>query len=97
MKLSHLFIISFIFISCSNDYNGNEANDPALIASDFSPNTQGDYWEYNANSNSADLPEMNFSSVDSFPLSSFEQLMKMNNIINRCDSFIFVVFKFLTM
>ena len=70
MKLSHLFIISFIFISCSNNDNGNEPNDPALIASDFSPNTQGDYWEYNANSTSADLPEMNFSSVDSLYITS---------------------------
>ena len=70
MKLSHLFIISFIFISCSNDDNGNEANDPALIASDFSPNTQGNYWEYSANSTSVDLPDMNFSSVDSLYITS---------------------------
>ena len=70
MKLSHLFIISFIFISCSNDDNGYEPNDPALIASDFSPNTQGNYWEYSANSTSVDLPDMNFSSVDSLYITS---------------------------
>ena len=70
MKLSHLLVLSFVFISCSNDENGNEADEPVLTASDFSPNTQGNYWEYNVNSTSVDLPDMNFISVDSLYITS---------------------------
>ena len=70
MKLLQLLLILFIFVSCSNDDNGNGANEPVLMASDFSPNSQGDYWEYKVNSSSIDLPDMNFSSVDSLYVAS---------------------------
>jgi hypothetical protein len=65
MKSPYLFLFLFIFISCSNDDNTNESNEPVLTASDFSPNTQGDYWKYNVNSSSEDLPDMDFNSIDS--------------------------------
>jgi len=65
MKSPYLFLFLFIFISCSNDDNTNESNEPVLTASDFSPNTQGDYWKYNVISSSEDLPDMDFNSIDS--------------------------------
>ena len=62
----------FIFISCSSDDNGsdNGSNTPILTASDFNPNSQDNYWIYNVDSSSADLPEMDFSSIDSLYVAS---------------------------
>ena len=70
MKFLYLFLFLFIFISCSNNDSVSEANEPVLTASIFSPNAEGNYWEYNVNSTSADLPEMDFSSIDSLYIAS---------------------------
>lgn len=70
MKYIYLFLFLFVFVCCSDDDNGNESNDPVLLASDFSPNTQGNYWKYNVNSTSEDLPEMDFESTDSLYIAS---------------------------
>jgi len=70
MKFLYLFLFLFIFISCSNNDSVSEANEPVLTASIFSPNAEGNYWKYNVNSTSADLPEMDFSSIDSLYIAS---------------------------
>ena len=72
MKYLYLFLFIFIFISCSSDDNGsdNGSNTPILTASDFNPNSQDNYWIYNVDSSSADLPEMDFSSIDSLYVAS---------------------------
>ena len=65
MRHLFLFLVLFIFFSCSSEDNESETTDPVLTASDFSPNSEGSYWVYNVDSTSADLPEMDFSSIDS--------------------------------
>ena len=65
MRHLYLFLVLFIFFSCSSEDNESETTDPVLTASDFSPNSEGSYWMYNVDSASADLPEMDFSSIDS--------------------------------
>lgn len=65
MRHLYLFLVLFIFFSCSSEDNESETTDPVLTASDFSPNSEGSYWVYNVDSTSADLPEMDFSSIDS--------------------------------
>ena len=65
MRHLFLFLVLFIFFSCSSEDNESETTDPVLTASDFSPNSEGSYWVYNVDSTSSDLPEMDFSSIDS--------------------------------
>ena len=65
MRHLYLFLVLFIFFSCSSEDNESETTYPVLTASDFSPNSEGSYWMYNVDSASADLPEMDFSSIDS--------------------------------
>ena len=65
MRHLYLFLVLFIFFNCSSEDNESETTDPVLTASDFSPNSEGSYWVYNVDSTSADLPEMDFSSIDS--------------------------------
>lgn len=65
MRHLYLFLVLFIYFSCSSEDNESETTDPVLTASDFSPNSEGSYWVYNVDSTSADLPEMDFSSIDS--------------------------------
>lgn len=65
MRHLYLFLGLFIFFNCSSEDNESETTDPVLTASDFSPNSEGSYWVYNVDSTSADLPEMDFSSIDS--------------------------------
>ena len=65
MRHLYLFLGLFIFLNCSSEDNESETTDPVLTASDFSPNSEGSYWVYNVDSTSADLPEMDFSSIDS--------------------------------
>jgi hypothetical protein len=65
MRHLYLFLGLFIFLNCSSEDNESETTDPVLTASDFSPNSEGSYWMYNVDSASADLPEMDFSSIDS--------------------------------
>ena len=65
MRHLYLFLGLFIFFNCSSEDNESETTYPVLTASDFSPNSEGSYWMYNVDSASADLPEMDFSSIDS--------------------------------
>jgi hypothetical protein len=65
MRHLYLFLVLFIYFNCSSEDNESETTDPVLTASDFSPNSEGSYWVYNVDSTSADLPEMDFSSIDS--------------------------------
>ena len=65
MRHLYLFLGLFIFLNCSSEDNESETTDPVLTASDFSPNSEGSYWVYNVDSTSSDLPEMDFSSIDS--------------------------------
>ena len=65
MRHLYLFLVLFIFFSCSSEDNESETTDPVLTASDFSPNSEGSYWVYNVDSTSSDLPEMDFNSIDS--------------------------------
>ena len=65
MRHLYLFLVLFIFFSCSSEDNESETTDPVLTASDFSPNSEGSYWIYNVDSTSDDLPEMDFTSNDS--------------------------------
>ena len=65
MRHLYLFLGLFIFFNCSSEDNESETTDPVLTASDFSPNSEGSYWVYNVDSTSSDLPEMDFSSIDS--------------------------------
>ena len=65
MRHLYLFLVLFIFFNCSSEDNESETTDPVLTASDFSPNSEGSYWVYNVDSTSSDLPEMDFSSIDS--------------------------------
>ena len=65
MRQLYLFLGLFIFFNCSSEDNESETTYPVLTASDFSPNSEGSYWMYNVDSASADLPEMDFSSIDS--------------------------------
>ena len=65
MRHLYLFLVLFIFFNCSSEDNESETTYPVLTASDFSPNSEGSYWMYNVDSASADLPEMDFSSIDS--------------------------------
>ena len=65
MRHLYLFLVLFIFFNCSSEDNESETTYPVLTASDFSPNSEGSYWVYNVDSTNSDLPEMDFSSIDS--------------------------------
>ena len=61
-KIFFLIVTIFAF-SCSN-----ESVDSSLAennASDFFPNNANSYWKYVVDSNSEDLPDMNFAALDS--------------------------------
>ena len=61
-KIFFLIVTVFAF-SCSN-----ESVDSSLAennASDFFPNNANSYWKYVVDSNSEDLPDMNFTALDS--------------------------------
>lgn len=61
-KIFFLIVTVFAF-SCSN-----ESVDSSLAennASDFFPNNTNSYWKYVVDSNSEDLPDMNFAALDS--------------------------------
>ena len=61
-KIYFLIVTVFAF-SCSN-----ESVDSSLAennASDFFPNNANSYWKYVVDSNSEDLPDMNFAALDS--------------------------------
>ena len=64
MNSKILFLIVTVFaFSCSN-----ESVDSSLAennASDFFPNNANSYWKYVVDSNSEDLPDMNFAALDS--------------------------------
>ena len=61
-KIFFLIVTVFAF-SCSN-----ESVDSSVAennASDFFPNNTNTYWKYVVDSNSEDLPDMNFTALDS--------------------------------
>ena len=64
MNSKFFFLIVTVFaFSCSN-----ESVDSSLAennASDFFPNNANSYWKYVVDSNSEDLPDMNFAALDS--------------------------------
>ena len=89
MRHSYLFLVLFIFFSCSSEDNESETTDPVLTASDFSPNSEGSYWVYNVDSTSSDLPEMDFSSIDSLYIvstSNAAYILEANNGIGADGS-----------
>ena len=89
MRHLYLFLVLFIFFSCSSEDNESETTDPVLTASDFSPNSEGSYWMYNVDSTSSDLPEMDFSSIDSLYIvstSNAAYILEANNGIGADGS-----------
>lgn len=74
MKNAIYLFIGFVFIlSCDDeayDSNMDNSND---ITSDFSPSGDNDYWIYDIESSSTDVPEMNFTATDSIYLSSVDE------------------------
>ena len=89
MRHLYLFLVLFIFFSCSSEDNESETTDPVLTASDFSPNSEGSYWVYNVDSTSSDLPEMDFSSIDSLYIvstSNAAYILEANNGIGADGS-----------
>ena len=74
MKNAIYLFIGFVFIlSCDDeayDSNMDNSND---ITSDFSPSGGNDYWIYDVESSSTDVPEMNFTATDSIYLSSVDE------------------------
>ena len=89
MRHLYLLLVLFIFFSCSSEDNESETTDPVLTASDFSPNSEGSYWVYNVDSTSSDLPEMDFSSIDSLYIvstSNAAYILEANNGIGADGS-----------
>jgi len=89
MRHLYLFLVLFIYFSCSSEDNESETTDPVLTASDFSPNSEGSYWVYNVDSTSSDLPEMDFSSIDSLYIvstSNAAYILEANNGIGADGS-----------
>jgi len=89
MRHLYLFLVLFIFFNCSSEDNESETTDPVLTASDFSPNSEGSYWLYNVDSTSSDLPEMDFSSIDSLYIvstSNAAYILEANNGIGADGS-----------
>jgi len=89
MRHLYLFLVLFIFFSCSSEDNESETTDPVLTASDFSPNSEGSYWVYNVDSTSSDLPEMDFNSIDSLYIvstSNAAYILEANNGIGADGS-----------
>jgi hypothetical protein len=89
MRHLYLFLGLFIFFNCSSEDNESETTDPVLTASDFSPNSEGSYWLYNVDSTSSDLPEMDFSSIDSLYIvstSNAAYILEANNGIGADGS-----------
>ena len=89
MRHLYLFLGLFIFFNCSSEDNESETTDPVLTASDFSPNSEGSYWVYNVDSTSSDLPEMDFSSIDSLYIvstSNAAYILEANNGIGADGS-----------
>ena len=89
MRHLYLFLVLFIYFSCSSEDNESETTDPVLTASDFSPNSEGSYWVYNVDSTSSDLPEMDFNSIDSLYIvstSNAAYILEANNGIGADGS-----------
>lgn len=57
-------ILTFLYLSCSGSESVNSSEDENN-ASDFFPNNANSYWKYVVDSNSEDLPDMNFAALDS--------------------------------
>ena len=65
---SILFLFALSIISCSNETYEDEdidVTDPETSPTTYVPNTLGDYWVYDVERTSPDIPEMNFTGSDS--------------------------------
>ena len=61
-KIFLLFVTVFI-LSCSDESSDSAAADNNAV--DFFPNNTNNYWKYVVDSNSEDLPDMDFTALDS--------------------------------
>ena len=65
---SILFLFALSIVSCSNETYEDEdidVTDPETSPTTYVPNTLGDYWVYDVERTSPDIPEMNFTGSDS--------------------------------
>ena len=65
---SILFLFALSIVSCSNETYEEEdmdVTDPETSPTTYVPNTLGDYWVYDVERTSPDIPEMNFTGSDS--------------------------------
>ena len=65
---SILFLFALSIVSCSNETYEEEdmdVTDPETSPTTYVPNTLGDYWVYDVERTSPDIPEMNFTGTDS--------------------------------
>ena len=63
-----LFLFALSIVSCSNETYEEEdmdVTDPDTSPTTYVPNTLGDYWVYDVERTSPDIPEMNFTGSDS--------------------------------
>lgn len=63
-----LFLFALSIVSCSNETYEEEdmdVTDPETSPTTYVPNTLGDYWVYDVERTSPDIPEMNFTGTDS--------------------------------
>ena len=63
-----LFLFALSIVSCSNETYEEEdmdVTDPETSPTTYVPNTLGDYWVYDVERTSPDIPEMNFTGSDS--------------------------------
>ena len=72
-KAIYLFICFVFIISCDDEAYDSNIDNSNDISSDFSPSGDNDYWIYDVESSSTDVPEMNFTATDSIYLSSFDE------------------------
>ena len=63
-----LFLFALSIVSCSNETYEEEVmdvTDPETSPTTYVPNTLGDYWVYDVERTSPDIPEMNFTGTES--------------------------------
>ena len=72
-KAIYLFICFVFIISCDDEAYDSNIDNSNDITSDFSPSGDNDYWIYDVESSSTDVPEMNFTATDSIYLSSVDE------------------------
>ena len=72
-KAIYLFICFVFIISCDDEAYDSNIDNSNHITSDFSPSGDNDYWIYDVESSSTDVPEMSFTATDSIYLSSVDE------------------------